>query len=147
MIRRIALVALGLLAACGGEPDDEVTYGFKSHALQCEVPGMQARLDVSGVDGVCPLSVNADRTVTGVCRPVPAGEIRDFRLVYFYDLGGVEVDLATVIARLDLRGETRDTVRLEFPADRVFSDIDDDSDGRTNIEEFCAGTNPRDRNS
>lgn len=32
---------------------------------------------------------------------------------------------------------------LEFPANRLIKDQDDDNDGRTNLEEFCAGDDPR----
>ncbi|MEQ8278294.1 MAG: hypothetical protein RMA76_37970 [Deltaproteobacteria bacterium] len=145
-MKKTMFAALLALAACGGEPGDEepaMAIGFQMHALQCDVPGMMARLEVSGVPGICPLQVNADRTVTGVCKPVPTGEIRDFRLIYFYfPTPTTELELATVIARLDLRNETREQVRVEFPADRVFTELDADADTRSNIEEFCMGTDP-----
>ncbi|MEQ9500778.1 MAG: hypothetical protein RIT81_28155 [Deltaproteobacteria bacterium] len=145
VMKKTMFAALLALAACGGEPEEPgMEIAMQMHALQCDVPGMQARLTVSGIlDRVCPLQVNADRTVTGICRPIPTGEIRDFRLIYFYyPTPTTELELATVIARLDLRNETREQVRVEFPADRVFTELDADADTRSNIEEFCTGTDP-----
>lgn len=142
------------MTACGGEPGDEgptQRFEFQRHALLCEVPGcfqlpegvtcLQAKLEATGVPGVCPLNVLEDRTVSGSCR-TPAHEVRDFRLVYYSYVGTVEVQLAVVLARLDLREETKENIRLEFPQDHLMTDFDEDQDGRTNLAEICAGTNP-----
>lgn len=161
-MRRATIGLFGLvLAACGGEaprleavPPSEggQRIAFQQHALACDIPGcdqipdgvtcIQAKLEATGVEGVCPLVVGADRSVTGTCR-TPAQAIRDFRLVYYTFQGIDEIQLAVVLARLDLREETRSSIVLEFPANRVMADFDDDLDQRTNIEEVCAGTNPR----
>lgn len=157
-MKRLAAILLFALAACGGPGPDEAEktrIGFKVHELECPMMGcngqlqqgcLLARLGVSGIAGECrtpDLIVTPDRRVTGACAGVTTGEIRDFRLVYYQLIGQEEVDLATVVARLDLRGETNDTVRIDFPAERIATDFDDDADGRINIAEFCAGTNPR----
>ena len=146
---------LMLAASCGGlEEGPEQTFTLQRHALECDIPGcyqlpagiqcVQAKLEATGVEGVCPLNVNPDRTVTGTCR-TPAQEVRDFRLVYYTYQGVDEIQLAVVLARLDLRGETREVLRLEFPQNRVMTDFDDDLDARTNVQEICAGTDPRQR--
>ncbi|MCA9553594.1 MAG: hypothetical protein KC933_26380 [Myxococcales bacterium] len=148
-----SLILVLAAAACGGvEEEPEQRISFTRHALECEIPGcyqlpegipcIQAKLEATNVEGVCPLNVNGDRTVSGTCR-TPAQEIRDFRLVYYTYQGVDEVQLAVVTARLDLRNETRDFIRLEFPQSRLDTDFDDDLDERTNISEVCAGTNPR----
>lgn len=148
----IALIAaLGL--ACGGEAPEEAgtRIAFKAHNLMCDIPGcsmlpegvpcVRAKLEASGVPGVCLLEVDRDRNVSGVCR-TPAQEIRDFRLEYYTYIGTSELQLAVVLARLDLREETRRSIDLEFPQSRVDTSIDDDRDGRSNLQEFCEGTNP-----
>ena len=159
MLRFVTAPGLVLLASvlslgCGPEDglEPEARIAFQRHALSCDIPGcsmlpegvtcIQAKLEATGVPGVCPLEVNADRTVTGVCR-TPAQDIRDFRLVYYTFRGVEEIQLAVVLARLDLREETRRSITLEFPQGRVMADLDDDNDGRSNIQEVCEGTNPR----
>lgn len=137
-----------LLASCGGEvePGPALEIGFIQQGLECTAPGMQARLEATGVVGACPLQVSADHRVTGVCREVPAGDVRNFRLVYYYDIGRgpePEVELAVVTAALDLRDQREPTVVLEFPANRLIKDQNDDNDSFTNLQEFCAGTDPR----
>lgn len=137
------------LVACGGPEEAEtptMEIGFLQQGLDCTAPGMQARLEATGVAGACPLQVSADHRVTGVCRAVPAGDVRNFRLVYYFDIGrgpDPEVELAVVTAALDLREQREPTVVLEFPANRLIKDQDDDNDSRTNLQEFCAGTDPR----
>lgn len=150
------MVFLAAAAACGGPEDEgaEQRFAFQRHALECELPGcyqlpegiqcIQAKLEATGVEGVCPLNVNGDRTVSGTCR-TPAQDVRDFRLVYYTYQGVDEIQLAVVLARLDLRGETRPELRLEFPQNRLMTDFDDDLDGRPNITEVCAETDPRRR--
>ncbi len=164
---RYALLAL-LFSACGSDATESETLDFQiSVHPQVNCPGVTpllAKLDVAGL-GVCLLEVKADKTVGGACY-TPAGAIRDFRLVYYtgvrvsenevdaatlqefcaqdVDPGfwTCEVQLASVVARLDLRNERREKVQLEFPAERLDVSTDDDSDGVRNLEEYCAGTNP-----
>ena len=76
--------------------------------------------------------------------------ICDFRIEYFLRLPDTSVNLtlATVLARLDLRRETRERVRVEFPQEALnTTDFDRDFDGKTNVQELCAGTDPEDPNS
>ena len=141
------LLPLLVLVACGGEVDREVSFpvGFKAHALECQIEGkLEAKLQIGGIaEPPCELEVTEDRTVTGFCAGVPTGAPRTFRLVYFIILDRMEVQLASVTAMLDLSGETRRTVQLEFSADKVNTDFDDDFDRVSNIVEVCMGRNPR----
>lgn len=156
----LGLLFCGLFAgqlSCGGEEPAEGSHiQFQQHALMCDIPGcdmlptgitcIQAELSATGVGGTCQLTVGQDRTVSGICR-TPAQEVRDFRLAYYTYVGAQKIDLAVVLARLDLRGETRSQIELIFPQNRVMAGandgFDDDSDGRSNIQEICEGTNPR----
>jgi hypothetical protein len=146
-IAATSLACLALAGSCGGaEEAPPLEFAFRMHALDCgaSVP-LQARLEVSGVEGVCPLDVRADRTVLGVCRGIPTGELRDFRLVYYYFDAALqdEVQLAAVTARVDLRDARERQLRLEFPADRMDTSADDDGDCRSNLFEYCSGRSPR----
>ncbi len=134
---------LAVVGACGDDLGVPLELRFANQVLECTGPDMQAYLQVLGVDGVCPLTVNEDRTVSGVCEPVPLGAVRDFRVTYFYEIAGERIDLAIVTEQVDLRGETRETIVLEFKEENLVIDFDDDRDGRVNIEEFCSGTDPR----
>lgn len=154
-MRRLGIMTLALgLFACGGEANEaepEQRIAFQRHALMCEIPGcfqlpdgvpcIQAKLEATGVPGVCPLDVLEDRTVSGSCR-TPAHEVRDFRLVYYTYAGPEEVQLAVVLARLDLREETNENIQLTFPQEMLLTNFDQDQDGRSNIQEICEGTNP-----
>ncbi len=150
------LACLGALWGCGGEaPNDEpaLTLAFQQHALMCDIPGcyqipagvpcIKAKVTFTGVQGVCLLDVQADRTVSGACR-IPAHEVRDLRLEYYTTRadGQGETQLAVVLARVDLREETRDTIQVSFPQSHLTTNFDDDGDMRINIEEVCAGTDP-----
>lgn len=141
----VSLLALGSLA-CGGEVGEEapmMRVGFRMHELECTIEGqLLAKLQVAGIPGFCDLDVAPDRTVSGVCSGVPTGDVRMFRLVYYMMIGGVEVQLATVIETVDLTGETRGTITVEFPSDAVESLYDDDGDRTPNLVEVCQGTDP-----
>jgi hypothetical protein len=133
-------VALAGLAACGGE--DGISVAFRRHALLCEPEGkIEAKMQISDV-GFCSLEVGDDRTITGVCPNVPTGAVRIFRLIYFVVIEEREIQLATVIQTLDLTGETRRTITLEFSSDAVETNYDDDGDGESNIVELCTGRSP-----
>lgn len=145
MKRALAGLLLLLFIGCGGEPGLQIA--FTAHPqVTCGADGLEAHLEATGVDGVCPLIVNADRTVTGTCHDVPTGEPRSFRLVYFasYDR---PYELAVAIEQRDLTNVDRDTLILEFPADSLMIDQDDDGDTLTNLEEFCCGSHPGIRDS
>jgi len=143
-VKRV-LIALVMFAGCGGEPQPGLQVGFKMHALKCERTDMQARIQVQVEGGYdCPLTVNPDRTVHGRCPSIPTGAIREFRLIYFAEIPGQQnLDLATALTEADLRGWTREEVAVEFPQASVSTDIDDDSDGMSNIVEWCTMQNPR----
>lgn len=152
----IATIAcLVSLWGCGGtEPETQAhNLTFQRHALMCDIPGcfqipdgvtcVKAKVTFTGVQGVCLLDVQADRTVGGACR-IPAHEVRDLRLEYYADRadGMGETQLAVVLARVDLREETRETIQVSFPQTHLTTNFDDDGDTRINIEEVCAGTDP-----
>lgn len=134
-------IAGASLAACGGDEVFDVEAAFQIEGL-CDRPGLLAYVQGTGVSGICPLTVGADRTVRGTCA-VPTGEIREFRLTYYTVVDGREVTLAFIVASLDLRDVREDRLVLEFDPAALTSDLDDDGDGRTNLAEFCEGTNPR----
>ncbi|MCK6546792.1 hypothetical protein L6R52_13155 [Myxococcota bacterium] len=136
----LAIVILASASACGG--DDGLPVAFRRHALLCEPEGkIEAKMQISDV-GFCDLEVADDRTVSGVCPNVPTGAVRIFRLIYFVVIEGREVQLATVLQTLDLTGETRRTITLEFSSDAVETNYDDDADGQSNIVELCTGRSP-----
>lgn len=139
MIRKLTCIAFLFFAGCGG---DAPNIAFTVHPqVACRTDGLEAHLEATGVDGVCPLIVNADRTVTGTCHDVPTGMPRSFRLVYLasYDR---PYELAVAVEQRDLTNVDRDTLILEFPAENLMVDQDDDGDGLTNLEEFCCGSHP-----
>jgi hypothetical protein len=143
-MRRVLLALMSLMPLrCGEAPAaPEMRVGFRAHALACDVPGLQAWLKVQGVEGVCPLEVAPDRTVSGTCGPVPGGRERVFRIEYSVVLPSEgRVRLASANITVDLR----ETTEVDFRQAEIITNLDDDGDGRSNIVEFCAGGNPRDR--
>lgn len=150
-VRWMVLVLLAAVFGCGDDAP-ELQVNFQMQTVGCMRPGMSAYLQVTGVMGVCRLDIGSDRTVSGRCASVPTGAVRTFRLVYFFEVPEtpgsermINVDLATVSMEVDLRNETRSSIALVFPADRLMTDMDDDDDGRSNLTEFCEGTDPRTR--
>ncbi|MEM7675526.1 MAG: hypothetical protein AAF449_05935 [Myxococcota bacterium] len=140
-------VALLSVMGCGDDSSD-LQVRFQMQTIGCNQPGLSAYLQVTGVPGVCELNIGEDRTVSGRCAAVPTGAVRIFRLVYFFRMPGerpVNVDLARISVELDLRNETRTSIVLAFPADRLVTSMDDDDDGRSNLTEFCEGTDPTTR--
>jgi hypothetical protein len=128
-----------LLAGCGGS---DLEVGFAIHRqVSCKSEGLAANLEASGIEGVCPLIVNEDRTVSGVCHAVKTGEPRAFRLVYYMTLDR-EYELAVAQETLDLTEVKRKTIVLTFEEEGINIDIDDDGDTFLNVEEFCCGSHP-----
>jgi hypothetical protein len=141
---RWVLAVLVAAAGCGGEVEPELAVAFRTHALECTTPfPMQARLEVSGVPGVCLLEIDAEGRATGACRGIPTGEERVFRLVYYVEdpAVGDAVEVATVAETYDLRDPPGRTVRIEFSASALFYP-DTDRDGRGNLWEYCNGRSP-----
>lgn len=143
----IAALALLALAGCGPEedapPPASMHVGFRMHALECTIEGrIEAKMQIAGIQDPCPLEVNPDKTVSGTCPNIPTGAVRMFRLVYFITLDGVEVQLAIILQTVDLTGETRRTVTVEFSSEEIFTDFDDDGDRVTNLVEVCMGRDP-----
>ena len=148
----VATIALALCAACGGAGDgaDTLQIALRQHQLQCDIPALQAALQVIGRDGDCPLTVNADRTVTGSCDRIPTGFVIEVRLVYDILLaeGAEPVQLATATEPVDLRSPDDEQVTINFDSASLTRDFDDDGDkgqpgGGTNLEEVCMNGNPR----
>jgi hypothetical protein len=147
-MRRLLQISLFALAAtgCGVEAQGTARIALRMHQLGCEIPPLQAKLEVTGQAEDCPLEVSADRTVSGVCPAIPTGAVLEFRLLYFLlteGPGDPLVQLATAIESLDLTETSDREVTLSFPASSLNRDYDDDMDGQSNIAEVCAGTNPR----
>lgn len=132
--------------ACGGEAEPEATMqvAFRQHALKCDRPGMQAKLQVAGSTD-CDLVVGADRTVEGVCRRVPTGQVRQLRLVYFATLDPpadpATLDLAVAFGQADLTDQRDAELIVTF--DRIDEYPNDDPDPASNLEEWCNFGNPR----
>lgn len=144
-----ALFALPFaLLACGEASSElpEQQVSFQAHRLACDVPNMEAWLKVTGVDGICPLEVQPDRTITGVCAGVPGKAQRVFRIEYTFLLRGERVQLASANLVVDLTDESSETVVIDFSNAELMTDLDDDGDGTSNIVEFCTGRDPRNRN-
>jgi hypothetical protein len=139
----VSWLFFAVLSACGASREKTVDadIGFRSHALMCEVTGLSAILQVSGVDAICPLTVNPDRTVIGTCE-IPTGGIRMLRLVYSKEIDRQVVQLATASRNIDLT-EPMEEVVVEFESGMLETDFDDDGDRVTNIVEVCTGRNPR----
>lgn len=142
------VAVLGILMSCGGGESElqRSEVRFSAHPLACDVPGMEAWLRVTGVDGVCPLTVAADRTVSGSCAGVPGRAERVFRIEYFVVLMGRRVQLASANLVVDLTEETREIVPIDFSRAQVVTELDLDGDGATNLFEFCTGRDPTDPN-
>lgn len=147
-----AAVVLALVAACGGEEGTaSVQIALRQHQLSCDIPALQAALQVIGREADCPLTVNADRTITGSCGGIPTGSVIEVRLLYYIlidDEFSSLVQLATITEPVDLRSPDDDQVTISFNASSLTRDYDDDADqgqpgGGTNLEEVCANGNPR----
>lgn len=137
------MLVFGLfLYACGADGSGLQRYGFSTHALECEVEGLEAWLIVSGIEGACPLQVASDRTVSGACADVPAGSERLFSIEYFVMTGGVRLRLAVARLIVDLTNETRARVPVDFSQAELDTSFNVDQDSLTNIAEFCMGTDP-----
>lgn len=102
---------------------------------------LNAKMEATGVPGVCPLDVASDRSVTGSCR-TPGKELRDFQVIWYAYAGPQEVTVARATTQLDLRQVRQASLPLTFGADTTQADFDDDLDNKTNLAELCAGTDP-----
>lgn len=148
-MKRSILFALLFAIGCGEAAEQgELKVALRQHQLNCDIPGLQAKLQIS-LSGVpeCLLDVNADRTVTGSCPAIPTGNLIEVRLVYFVlttcaNVAGAEVELASAIESVDLRDTSDAQVTVSFPEDSLMRDIDQDNDTRTNLEEVCVSENP-----
>lgn len=143
-----AFATVFVAAACGGKDVSATMHvSLRQHQLQCDIPGLQARLEVSVSGGVkCPLTVNADRTITGSCPSIPTGNVVDVRLLYFVltECAGSqsEVELASAIISVDLTGATSPQMDVSFAESNLERDIDQDTDGESNLVEVCQAKNP-----
>ena len=136
----VAGVAIMGAVACGDSPPDGRPVAFQVAAGLCAPPALEAYLQVLGVPGICPLDVAADRTVSGRCTVAPTGAITTVRLVYHTVIDGRSYILATVDSEVDLTDDGPQAIELEFPETGLDTDIDADLDGRSNLQEFCDGT-------
>jgi len=140
-------VLVGGLASCGGTnpgPDEQVHVSFVRQPLVCAQTGLAAKLQAQGIED-CVLEVSAQNTVQGTCAGFAPGQAHQLRLLYFTNLPAPAqpqvLELASSITLLDLTGFEGEETVISF--DRVEYYPDDDGDGISNINEWCAGTNPR----
>lgn len=140
---RAASFAIVGAVACGDAPADSRPVAFQVDPGLCAPPALEAYLQVLGVSGICPLEVAADRTVRGRCAVAPTGALTTVRLVYHTVIDGRSYILATVDSEVDLTDDDPQTIALEFPAAGLVTDEDADGDGRSNLQEFCDGTDLR----
>jgi predicted lipoprotein with Yx(FWY)xxD motif len=53
------------------------------------------------------------------------------------------VELATISLQADLRSISSKAVVIDFNQGELVRDYDDDQDGKSNLDEVCAGEDPR----
>jgi hypothetical protein len=104
--------------------------------------GIRARLEISGVLGVCRVHLKDDGSALSLCDDVPAKKPRDVTLTYYYPQKETSLDLVTVETSIDLTGETEEMVEIDF-SDAVRTVHDDDGDGVSSYEELCTARDPR----
>lgn len=145
MRARSLTLLLPLVVACGG-PDDTQTMriGLSPEAMPCMVPGLQAKMQISG-QPECLLDITGAQEASGVCPRVKTGGMVAFRLVYFVNLDGdpMPVELATATLYKDLTKVSGAKLLLDFTPEPLETGEDDDMDTMTNLQEVCAGRNPR----
>lgn len=138
-----SLALLGAVA-CGGE-EPGLRVAFQMSAANClpeRAALIQARLRVPGVDGYCYLDRAADNTVSGLCYPVPTGEQVVVGLEYGYFMTNNEwFPLAQAAKAVDLTDASDETVNIDFTTSELRTQ-DTDSDGLSDISEFCSGRDP-----
>jgi len=103
------------------------------------IPGLSARLDISGFRADIPMTVNADGTVSTTVENVPPG-LRTFTITY---RSSNFLTLATASGSVNVQANA--TTQATW--NTVNTTIDDDGDGVSNLEEVQKGTNPQDPNS
>jgi hypothetical protein len=143
------------LGACGGEEppplpvlsmvDVLVQDDFlsKQECTQLASLELRGRVAISGVAATCRLTINQDGTVLSICGDVPGLRARDFTIDYIAKDAVGELVLVQTAESLDLTAETRSRVPLDLSKNRSRVLADEDRDGASNLEEFCAGTDPR----
>ncbi|MFO0723601.1 MAG: hypothetical protein U1E65_07465 [Myxococcota bacterium] len=145
-MRRCLLPLLLVFAACGGPSEDLTTMhvGLSTAAMDCTVPGLQAKMQISG-QPECLLDITGGQEAAGVCQRVKTGSQVTFRLVYYVSLDGdpTPVELATAVLYQDLTKISGPKLTLDFSTVNLEASYDDDSDNMTNLAEVCAGRNPR----
>lgn len=149
------LALASLLAACGGQEvaprpvQDEVALLVQDDFLaqqDCARLGtlqVKGELSIMGVLGYCRISVKADGSVLSLCEKVPAKKERTLTLTYLAEDEVGPLEIVELEDTVDLTAETRTRVPLDFSTEtrRVLQDAD--NDGRSNLEELCAGDDPR----
>jgi hypothetical protein len=150
----LLLTFLGL-AACGGpEPvplpvQDEVALLVEDDFLAeqgCARLGslaVKGELSIAGVLGYCRISVKTDGSVRSLCEKVPGKKARSVTLTYLGEDAEGPLELVELEDTVDLTAETRSRVPLDFTTKTRRLLQDADGDGRSNLEELCAGEDPR----
>lgn len=159
-MERLTIIALLCLAACGpaapGTPApvaQNVSLLVRDEFLSTQpcddLSGLDisAELQVTGVLGACGVRVKEDGTALSICDRIPGRRERDVDLVYFTERASTTIEILSVTTRIDLTEETRRMVELDFTPVSERRMNDDDGDGATNLEELCAGTDPRNPNA
>lgn len=155
IIRGGLIVCGGLLSACGGEEpaplpvldivDVLVQDDFlsKQDCAMLEQIDLRGRVEISAVAATCRLTINADGTVLSICGDVPAKQPRDFSIQYLATDAVGELVVVQTDVSVDLTDETEARVTLDLSKEDVRQLPDEDMDGQSNLQELCAGSDPR----
>lgn len=120
-------LTLSLLSGCGSDAKGRVVFQSAPFPeIQGRTSEVTARLDIGGVR--CPLTVEADTTLSGSCPDLPHGTY-SYTLTYLTNTGVV---LATAEGTVEIKAGNDGP--LTFPPLKM--DYDDDNDRCTNLREF-----------
>ncbi len=139
---RLCLIGLLILSVSTPPPhlaeagDSKLQLALLPLTVAQAVGGMTATLDISGVQGLIPMAINLDGTVTATVPNIPVGE-HTLTITY---RSPRNVILAIATGEAVIQPDVNTRVALNV----LNTSMDDDNDGATNLEEVISGTNPND---
>jgi len=104
------------------------------------IANLKAKLILDGTDPSYDLNVDPiTNTISGTISNIPIGS-HQIEIIYYVEMSGVDVVLCQYSTQVDVVKDQSTTVTLLD--DDLDRNIDDDSDGHTNLAEVRSGTDP-----